>query len=227
VYIARTDDEASRNVEQICSEMKNRGGFTGNYDDLVGNVKQFFDEAAYQLCDGYSVNTGYYSLHPRVGGTFDAIREGIDEKKHPVTFSFRTRNPLRELAQRIEIFVEGVADVQGYIDEVLDVTTGAVNETLTPGGMVVITGSRIKVVGDKPGIGIALNGSRAGGTPYNQQFSDKYAENDPSKVIAVLPPTIPEGQFAIKITTQYTQGGTLLKEPRVVSSVTFVVGSGT
>ena len=149
-YIARTDYEASRNVEQICSEMKNRGGFTGNYDELVGNVKQFFDEAAYQLCDGYSVNTGYYSLHPRVGGTFDAIMEGIDEKKHPVTFSFRTRTPLRELAQRIEIFVEGVADVQGYIDEVLDVATGAVNETLTPGGMVVITGSRIKVVGDKP-----------------------------------------------------------------------------
>jgi hypothetical protein len=225
-YVARTDDEASLNIEQVCAAMKNRGGFTGNYDDLVEHVREFFDEAAYQLCDGFSINTGYYSLHPKIGGTFDTVKEGIDEKKHPVTFTFRTRNPLRELAKRIEIFVEGVADVQGYIDEVLDVTTGAVNETLTAGGVVVFTGSKIKVVGDKPGVGITLTGTRTGGTPYTDSLAATYAENSPSKVIAVLPPTIPgDGQFALKITTQYTTGGTFLKVPRVISSVTFKFGS--
>jgi hypothetical protein len=30
--------------------------------------------------------------------------------------------------------VEGVADVTGYIDEVVDISAKAVNETLTPGG---------------------------------------------------------------------------------------------
>ena len=63
-YIARTDSEASLTVEQVCAALKNRGGFSGDYEDLVENVKQFFDEAAYQLCDGFSVNTGYYSVHP-------------------------------------------------------------------------------------------------------------------------------------------------------------------
>jgi hypothetical protein len=65
-YIARTDSEASLSVEQVCAALKNRGGFTGNYDDLVVYVKAFFDEAAYQLCDGYAVNTGYYSVHPNM-----------------------------------------------------------------------------------------------------------------------------------------------------------------
>ena len=73
-YIARTDDEASLSIEDVCAAMKNRGGFTGNYDDLVDHVKQFFDETAYQLCDGFAVNTGYYSLHPKIGGTFDAVK---------------------------------------------------------------------------------------------------------------------------------------------------------
>ena len=56
-YIARTDDEASLNIDQVCAAMKERGGFTGQYEDLVKFVKQFFDEAAYQLCDGLGVKS--------------------------------------------------------------------------------------------------------------------------------------------------------------------------
>jgi hypothetical protein len=114
-YIARTDDEASLNVEQVCTALKNRGGFTGNYDDLVGHVNQFFDESAYQLCDGFSVRNDYFSLHPKIGRTFDAVNEGVSAEEHPLTFAFRTRIPLRNLAKHIEILVEGVADVRGTL----------------------------------------------------------------------------------------------------------------
>jgi hypothetical protein len=58
-YIARTDSEASLSIEDVCASLKNRGGFTGNYDDLTDRIKQYFDEMAYQLCDGFAVNTGY------------------------------------------------------------------------------------------------------------------------------------------------------------------------
>jgi hypothetical protein len=63
-YLARTNNEAPLSIEEICAVLKNRGGFTGNYDDLVEHVKQFLDEAAYQLCDGFAVNTGYFSITP-------------------------------------------------------------------------------------------------------------------------------------------------------------------
>jgi hypothetical protein len=55
-YIARTDNEASLTIEQVCAALKNRGGFTGSYDDLVEHVKQFLDEVVYQICDGFAVN---------------------------------------------------------------------------------------------------------------------------------------------------------------------------
>ena len=42
--------------EQVCAARKNWSGFTGSYD--VYHVKQFFDEAAYQRCDGFAVNAG-------------------------------------------------------------------------------------------------------------------------------------------------------------------------
>jgi hypothetical protein len=46
-YLARTINEAGLSVEDVCAALKNRGGFTGNYDDLVEHVKQYFGEAAY------------------------------------------------------------------------------------------------------------------------------------------------------------------------------------
>jgi hypothetical protein len=70
-YIARTANEASLTIEEVCAAMKNRGGFTSNYNDLVEYVRQFLDEMAYQLCDGFAVNADYFSVHPNIGGTFN------------------------------------------------------------------------------------------------------------------------------------------------------------
>jgi hypothetical protein len=36
--------------------MRDRGGFKGDFDDLVHNIKTFLDKAAYQLCDGFAQN---------------------------------------------------------------------------------------------------------------------------------------------------------------------------
>jgi hypothetical protein len=69
-YVAKTDNEALLNVERVCAAMKNRGGFLGSYENLIENIKPFFDECAYQLCDGFALNLGYYSVHPNIGGTF-------------------------------------------------------------------------------------------------------------------------------------------------------------
>jgi hypothetical protein len=73
-YIARTDNEAFLSIEEVCAALKNRGGFTGSYDDLVEHVRQFFDEAAYQLCDGFTVNAGYFSVHPNVAAPSTKLR---------------------------------------------------------------------------------------------------------------------------------------------------------
>jgi hypothetical protein len=213
-YIARTDNEALLSIEEVCAALKNRGGFTGNYDDLVDHVKQYFDEAAYQLCDGFAVSTGYYSLHPNVGGTFDKISEGHESGKHPVTFRFRTRTLLRSLAEHIGIEVEGLADVQGYIDEFIDVTTESVNETLTPGGQFSVSGHKIKVAGDKPEVGVYF--VSATDSAKRTKVEEHLAENSASKLIGMVPSDLAAGAYKLEIVTQYSSGSNQLKEPRSV-----------
>ncbi|MDR0643812.1 MAG: DUF4469 domain-containing protein [Treponema sp.] len=212
-YIARTDNEATLAVEEVCAALKNRGGFTGSYDDLVEHVHQFFGEAAYQLCDGFAVNMGYFSVHPNVGGTFDKVTEGHDTGKHPVTFRFRTRAPLRALAEHIVVEVEGLADSSGYIDEFIDVSTEAVNETLSPGGMFNVSGHKIKVEGDKPEVGVYF--VSAADPSQRIKVAGHLAENAASKVIGIIPALTP-GAYTLEIVTQYTHGGSSLKEPRTI-----------
>jgi hypothetical protein len=212
-YTARTDNEATLSVEEVCAALKNRGGFTGNYDDLVEYVHQFFHEAAYQLCDGFAVNTGYYSIHPNVGGTFDKVNEGHDGKKHPITFRFRARAPLRALAEHIAVEIEGLANVNGYIDEFIDVSSEAVNETLTPGGMFSVAGHKIKVVGDKPEVGIYFISAKD--AAQRTKVEAHLAENASNKLIGVIP-ALDAGVYKLEIITQYTTGSAFLKEPRTL-----------
>jgi hypothetical protein len=213
-FIARTDDEASLSIEQVCAALKNRGGFTGNYQDLVEYVRQFFDEAAYQLCDGFSVNTGYYSLHPRIGGTWENALEHYDAHKHPVRFSFHALKPLRDLASHIEVLIEGVAETSGFIAEITDVTTEAVNETLTPGGMFALAGHKIKIAGDHGDCGVYFVNAAA--PAERVQVTGHLADNTAGRIVGIIP-ALAAGQWQVEVVTQFSgSGSTGLKNPRTI-----------
>jgi hypothetical protein len=214
-FIARTNNDASLSVEEVCAAMKDRGGFTGNFKVLTENVSQFFDEMAYQLCDGFAVNTGYFSIHPNIGGTFTSPNDVQDNKKHPISFRFRQSAKLRSLIEHIAVEIEGMAAVSGYIDEFLDHEENSVNSMYLPEDHFVLTGHKIKIAGDDPGCGMFF-------VPTDPQFRTtkvtSIVENSPTRIIGVIPET--EGLAnRIEIRTQYAgSGNTTLKAPRIITS---------
>ncbi|MDR0444148.1 MAG: DUF4469 domain-containing protein [Treponema sp.] len=215
-FIARTDSEASLAIEQVCVAMSERGGFKGDFGDCVENVKRFLRETAYQLSDGFAVNMEYFGIYPNLGGTFSTEHDKPDPKKNPLTFRFRPLAPLRKLAESIVIVVEGVADPTGYIDEYLDVEEQAVNSIYVPGNQFVLTGHRIKVVGDDPSCGVYFVPKD---NPAKKVKLARLAENSQSKIIAVAADT--EHQHnRIEIITQSSPSGSgsILKTPRLITS---------
>jgi len=212
-YIARTDNEAVLSVEQVCAALKNRGGFTGNYEELVECVRKFFDEAAYQLCDGYAVNTGYFSIHPNIGGTFNSAKDAHDAKNNPIGFRFRTGAKLRRLIEFISVEIIGVADTNGFIDEFFDINSVNANETVTANGQFIIMGNKIKITGDNPDCGIYFEPI---GEPNNRiKVIAPLAENSTSKLIGLTPMTITDKTFKVVIVTQFNgSSGTFLKNPK-------------
>jgi hypothetical protein len=215
-YIARVRDEAMLGIRDLVASLKNRAGFTGKAEDAIDYYEQIIAEAKYQLCDGFAVNFGPFSVHPHVGGTWDKVNEAHDRDKHPVSFRYRTRAEMRALTSQIEVEVDGLADVNGLIDEVVDVTTDAVNETLTPGGEFIITGDKLKITGDNAGVGLYF--VSAADTTQRVKVTGRMAENAPTKLIGIIP-VLTAGAWKVQVVTQYTgTSSTFLKAPRTIES---------
>ena len=214
-YIARTDNEACMTIEQICASMKDRGGFTGNYDMLVESIKQFNAEAAYQLCDGFAVNYGYFSIHPNIGGTFNSLNDIRDPQKNPINFRFRVLMPLRNLARHITIELTAIADGNAFIHEFIDRDEEAVNSIFVPDNMFCINGNKIKIAGDHPDCGIYFVPVE---DPSKAVKVKRIGENKPSIITGIAPDTGFQHN-RLEIRTQYTGSGmTFLKRPRIITS---------
>jgi hypothetical protein len=208
-YIARAKTEKTLDVEQVCAEAVTRGGSDLNYDTMVDAVKAYFDEAFYQLADGFSVENDYFSIHPKIGGTFDHADAKADKKKNPVDFTFLKRQQMREVIARITLEIEGVAETAAYIAEVLDVVSGTSDEKLSSGGVLTILGSRVKIAGDEPSCGLYL----VQGDGTTVKVTGNLVENQRNRVSAQMPALGP-GTYRVRIITQFSAGGVLLKEPR-------------
>jgi hypothetical protein len=112
--------------------------------------------------------------------------------------------------------IDGLAAVNGYIDEVVDVSTEAVNETLTPGGQFSIAGHKIKAAGDDAEVGVYFISE--GDSGLRMKVSGHFAENSGSKVIGVIP-ALTAGKWKVEIKTQYSgASNTPLKNLRVIES---------
>jgi hypothetical protein len=216
-FLAKTDNEKTLSAEDVCAALKQRGGFTGSYEDMVEHVKLFCGEVGYQLCDGFAVNVGgLFSLHPHVGGTFDKLREGVTPDKHPVEFRFRVGRRLHDLAEHIEIYVEGLADAGAFIDEFLDVKTGLVNQKATIGGQFILLGSKIKIFGTLPKLGVWF--TTPGSPAIAVGVSEPLAVNEAHRIIGIIPELLPGKPWTIEVRTQFTNSSTMLKEMRTIAS---------
>ena len=215
-YIARTNNEKTLTINDVCMAMKTRGGYTGKIDTLLENIRQYYDEVAYQLCDGYAIANGYYNVYPNIGGTFASINESFDHKKNPITFRFGTRKKLRKLAEEIEIEVEGVADNTGFIDTFTDFEEDSINGIFVPGNQFAIRGSRIKIEGNDPNNGVYF-------VPVDNPAVaikvSRLAENSPTKLTGLIPEDAWHTQNRIEIRTQFSSTGSkALRTPRTIKS---------
>jgi hypothetical protein len=210
-YIARAKTEKTLTVAQICAEAVTRGGSDLNYDTMLEAVNAYFNEAFYQLADGFSIQNDFFSIHPKISGTFDRIDSGIDKDKNRVSFSFIKRQALRDIIKRITVEIEGAAETGAYIAEVLDITSGLVDEILTSGGVFTLLGTRIKIVGDDPSCGLYLVNTADGSVI---KVEGNLVENHPSRVSAQTP-ALAAGTYRVRITTQFSTGA-ILKEPRSI-----------
>src|SRR6218665_1984972 len=125
-YIARTVSEQSLNVKQICEIATNRGGADVSAAAMEHAAELFLKEMAYQLCDGYSINTGYFTAGTQIRGVFSSPSETFDDEKHSILFQFNQGEKLRNLIPTIEVNIVGLAEATSVIHQITDVNSGTI-----------------------------------------------------------------------------------------------------
>jgi len=211
-FIARVASEKSLNIKDICLAATTRGGSDISAAAMEHAVNLWLKEMAYSLCDGFSVNAGWFTAQANIKGVFLSPAEKFSPEKHSVSFDFNQGSLLRKELGSVEINILGVADVSVFIAQVTDVKTGSVNDLLTPNRNLRISGGKIKIDGDNE-----QNGVYFVNTQTNERVkvdSTDIVNNNPSELLVVTP-ALAAGEYKIEIITQFSgSGGKVLKEPR-------------
>ena len=168
--------------------------------------------ATEQIANGASVyfGLGYFNLV--VNGVFIGDHAKWNPEKHSLRVHTTASLELRNAIKSTHVNVRGMSQSGIVINNVHDITSDEDNTRLTPGGGVNLQGSKIKIAGDNEGNGIFLTEQATQVvTPIP---ANAIILNDPSKVSFIVPADLPAGDYLLSITTQYSHGSTLLKDPR-------------
>ena len=210
--MARVSSERSLGVRDVSESAATRGGAGISAASMEHAVNLWLKEMAYRLCDGFSVNTGWFTAAPQIRGVFNSPAENFNPAKHTLLFAFNQGSLLRREIATTEVQILGVADASLSIAQVTDVKTSSVNDLLTPNRNLRISGARLKIAGDSP-----LNGVFFTGQDTQERIPVEAGDlvtNNPSELIIVIPP-LAAGTYRVEVTTQYSSsGGSMLKEPR-------------
>jgi hypothetical protein len=210
-FVARVNAERSLSVKEICAMATARGGADISAAAMEHAANLFLQEMGYQLCDGYSVNTGWFTAGVHIRGRFDNPRAHFDPAKHTLLFEFNQGALLRKELPLIKVDIEGVAESGIVILQVEDVRSGSVNDLLSPGRNLRITGNKIKIVGEAFEIGVFF--TTTDNTQCFKVEENDIVVNNPSELIVVTPPALPPNTYYMTVTTLFNPGH-ILKTPR-------------
>ena len=212
-FAARVSSERTLGIDDICRSAVTRGGADISAASMNHAVTLFMKEMAYLMCDGYSVNTGYFTAGTQIKGVFNSPKEAFDTNKHGVYFSFNQGDLLRKELSNIEVSILGVAESGCEIAQVTDVKSGSVNDIITPNRNLKIKGSKIKLAGEDREIGVwFINQSTQAATRVD---ASDIVSNNPSELIIVVPELV-AGTYQLEVRTQFS-GSNILKEVRTAT----------
>lgn len=185
------------------------------------------DKIIQKLCEGYIVSTQTATYVPSITGVFMGATGNVDSTKNLCIVNISNSQALRKALKNVKPKFSGLVRTMGgaRIALVRDVRSKKTDGTITPGGMIDVTGSKIRCLN--------ADGSDVGAIRFLN--ADTRAEvatvdaaelgmNDPSHLMFNAP-ALDEGAYILQIETYFSNATTLLKQPRLIDyPVTLYVG---
>ena len=223
-YIAKVIITASMTDEDIARKVVERGTVF-DYSTLL-NAFRLRDQVILDfLSQGLAVVTGTCQYLPSITGVLDGTT--FNPQKNRCTVNINPSVEMRRMLEKVKAEYGGYTQESGgaEISKVEDTTTGRIDGTITPGGIVNIWGKKIKVVKDDGTTAgaIVFVDSKGVATPVTTALGT----NEPKHISFIVPASLTNGNYTLELTTKFTSHtGTLKEERTITCPLTLVVGSG-
>ena len=173
----------------------------------------------YLVADGYRIKTPLFNLKMRIPGEYNGTETSLPEGIFPVA-RLQASMAFREyLKEKVEVKFDGIDRHQCFIGEMTDEATGLVDDVMTVGNILTITGSGIKIESDeahKDQVGVFFKNTSGKTTK-----AKIIAVNKPKTLKVLVPTELCSGSlYRIEVATQGSgkNSGHMLKELRNIHS---------
>lgn len=161
------------------------------------------------MLEGGSINLPLFNTSFSISGVFEGPLDSFDPNRHKLNLNLTKGVLLRDAEKEVSFEKTNAVSPQPQVQEVKDSLSGKINEELTPNGVVEVRGYNIKIAGENAACGLWFVPETG-----EEVKAALLVENKPATVIAIIP-ALAAGRWQLKLVTQYSTGGVLLKTPKV------------
>ena len=197
-FTAQVTGAHSYTQEEIIALML-RKGTTLTRADISAALELYGEVCANLMAGGGFLNTPLFNARSAISGVFKGPSDSFDVKRHEVNIHCSAGTLLCKAASAIRCEKTQAQNTAPNIAEVNDIASGALNGRLTPGGIIRLTGSRLKFEPADPAQGLFFTPET--GTSVRASI---IVENTPSRILALIPADLPAGTYYIEVRTKLT-----------------------
>ena len=196
--------------QDIAKEIKRRGS-EHEYETILSIVSQSNGIIEENLLNGVSVMTDLCQFTPRITGAFSSSKAPFNADVNKLTLDIVLSKRMREALKKVKTINNGAKPDVAGIDLVTDTATGLTDGSITANDDIRIEGTRVQVDGMNENVGIFFVASNGTATKVTRRLT----QNTSSCIIARVP-NLANGDYTLRIVTQFSQSNVLLKEPRTL-----------
>lgn len=210
-YMASADVIDSIDLSAIVDELV-KEGMEIKRETVVDIISRYNRKAAELVVSGYNVNTGLVYMRPVIKGAF--YEKVWNPETNPVYVAINQGMDLRNAIAETTVEILGIQSDPLEIISLTDSTTGKTDGTLTKGRNAELKGSYLKIVGENADCGVSFTNTAT--KEVTRLDMADIVINEPSRLLILVPATLAAGEYELSVTTQYSGGNNVLKQPRTV-----------
>ena len=203
-------------MDDIASDMVVTGVNGGmSREQIVSVWKNINCAVLDRVANSCSVDTGLCRCAASVTGSFDTDGDTFSRGRHCIGMAFRSSRAVRDKLGELSVVIRQGNSASPCISGIRDLESeeAGMQGVLTRGGYLELTGSNLMLFGTAPSVGLYfVNEDDPAKTVVLGE--KKMGTNSPSKLACVVPTTLADGYYRLKVVTQFTHSKLPRREPR-------------